>query len=105
MIEYFSTERGGELEDLDLSATDITDSALEKIVHLPKLKILNLMTTRITDEGLLVLSSAQELTNLNLNECELITPQGIRHLSRLRKLTTLCAASTKCNDAAIEVME
>jgi len=102
VIDYFSTERGGELEDLDLSATDITDSALEKIVHLPKLKILNLMTTRITDEGLLVLSSAQELTNLNLNECELITPQGILHLSRLRKLTTLCAASTKCNDAAIK---
>ena len=97
-----STERGGELEDLDLSSTDITDNALIEIMKLPKLKILNLMTTRITDEGLLTISLMPELTNLNLSECEFITPVGIRHLARLQKLTTLYANSTNCND---EVMD
>ena len=98
-----STERGGELEDLDLSSTDITDNALIEIMKLPKLKILNLMTTRITDEGLLTISLMPELTNLNLSECEFITPVGIRHLARLQKLTTLYANSTNCNDEVIQV--
>ena len=98
-----NTERGGELEDLDLSSTDITDNALIEIMKLPKLKILNLMTTRITDEGLLTISLMPELTNLNLSECEFITPVGIRHLARLQKLTTLYANSTNCNDEVIQV--
>lgn len=103
VLEYLHTERGGDLEHLDLASTDITDFALTVIVNLPKLKRLNLMTTRITDEGLFTLSYAAELTNLNLNECEFITPTGIRYLGRLHKLTTLYINSTKCNDEAIEV--
>lgn len=102
---YLSTERGGELEDLDLSSTDITDNALIEIMKLPKLKILNLMTTRITDEGLLTISLMPELTNLNLSECEFITPVGIRHLARLQKLTTLNANSTNCNDEVIQELK
>jgi len=102
VLEYLHTERGGDLEHLDLASTDITDFALTVIVNLPKLKRLNLMTTRITDEGLFTLSYAAELTNLNLNECEFITPTGIRYLGRLHKLTTLYINSTKCNDEAIE---
>ena len=104
VLEYLHTERGGDLEHLDLASTDITDFALTVIVNLPKLKRLNLLTTRITDEGLFTLSYAQELTILNLNECEFITPTGIRYLGRLHKLTTLYINSTKCNDEAIEVV-
>ena len=103
VLEFLRTERGGDLEDLNLSSTAITDFVFTVIVNLPKLRRLNLMTTNITDEGLLTLSYAKELKNLNLNECEAITPTGLRHLRRLRNLTTLYVNCTKCDEQAIEV--
>jgi Leucine-rich repeat (LRR) protein len=100
--EFLMSNRGGHLEDLNLSCTAISDCIFEVIVKLPALKTLNLMTTRITDEGLLTLSYAQKLKCLNLNECERITPTGLRYLTRLRNLTTLSINCTSLDDEVFE---
>jgi len=100
--EFLLSNRGGHLEDLNLSCTAISDCIFEVIVKLPALKTLNLMTTRITDEGLLTLSYAQKLKCLNLNECERITPTGLRYLTRLRNLTTLSINCTSLDDEVFE---
>lgn len=100
--EFLLSNRGGHLEDLNLSCTAISDCIFEVIVKLPSLKTLNLMTTRITDEGLLTLSYAQKLKCLNLNECERITPTGLRYLTRLQNLTTLSINCTSLDDEVFE---
>ena len=43
--EFLMSNRGGHLEDLNLSCTAISDCIFEVIVKLPALKTLNLMTT------------------------------------------------------------
>ena len=43
--EFLLSNRGGHLEDLNLSCTAISDCIFEVIVKLPSLKTLNLMTT------------------------------------------------------------
>ena len=43
--EFLKTSRTGDLEDLNLSCTAITDVIFDVIIKLPSLKTLNLMTT------------------------------------------------------------
>merc|ERR1712130_64122 len=98
VLARLKKERPGDLEDLNLSDTAITDKTItEGLVKLPRLKRLNLMTTGITDNGLLMLSNAPVLEELILNECNKITPNGFRHLRSLKNLTSLSINSTKIN--------
>lgn len=76
------------LRILDLSYTRVTDEHISVLAPFP-LSTLNLSDcAAITDEGLRALATSRTLTSLNVSNCDLITDVGLQLLSRstLRKL-------------------
>ena len=54
------------VEELSLSGTGITDSALASIVQLPRLRSLDLSGTRVTERGIRLLTECKNLRRLSL---------------------------------------
>jgi hypothetical protein len=70
------------LDGLDVSGTKITDNGLRLVSQLPGLKELRLSRTKITDKGLRHLESMKGLKELRLFECPDITPEGVARLKK-----------------------
>jgi serine/threonine protein kinase len=64
------------LRILELSNTPLTDAFLPFIARCPKLEDLSLPSTSITDQGLLELQSCRSLRRLNLRNTS-VTPKGV----------------------------
>lgn len=60
--------------------TKFGDAEMRFINHMPKLKLLSLANTSVTDRGLANLRHANSLTSLNLAQTK-ITDDGLRHLA------------------------
>jgi hypothetical protein len=71
------------LEDLDLSATEVTDAGMAHLLRLPALHSLDLSTTAITDAAFDVLGRLESLTALTLVDTA-VSDAGIERLSSLR---------------------
>jgi hypothetical protein len=75
------------LHDLDLSDTDADDGTLAALpVHLVNLNNLDLSGTDVSDEGLLWLLRMEGLMKLNLMDTE-VTPAGVARLKSKRRFS------------------
>lgn len=82
------------LAGLDLSGSEISNRGLREFVSVPpRLRLLDLSFTRITDEGLKSIASQSELRHLALIECR-VTDNSIDSLVQLRKLREVYLAKT-----------
>ncbi len=76
---------GGNISELDLSDTKITDEALATIGKFPRLAWLNLNNTSVTDAGIAQLKGLSNLSYLNLHSTN-VSDTALGSLTSLRKL-------------------
>ena len=90
----------GEVVEVVLVGTKITDAGLVHITGLTRLQRLVLHRTQITDAGLVHLEGMTQLQSLHLPSTK-ITDAGLVHLKGLTKLEALGLAQTKITDAGV----
>jgi hypothetical protein len=81
--------------------TPITDTGLEALAGLTRLKTVDFSGARITDRGLRIIAKMEGLESLNLGGTS-VTNEGLQHLVGLAKLTTLDLRGTKVTDAGLQ---
>ena len=86
-----------DLEELDLSASSVTDKGLAHLGGLRRLTLLDLAQTKITGEGLRHLADLTQLTNLGL-EHTAVDDTGLAFLERFERLTELHLQGTPVTD-------
>jgi internalin A len=95
----------GELSDLDLSSTDVTDDGLANLAGLTNLVYLNLEGTQITDAGLIHLERLTKIETLYLPSNR-ITDAGLSDLTGLAKLSRLCLlGDSQVTDSGLRRLE
>jgi Leucine-rich repeat (LRR) protein len=92
------------LQLLDLSRTRITGPGLAHLAGLPVLETLGLWDTQIADEGLAHLAKFPALEDLNLDNTQ-ITDAGLAHLAGLAALETLDLTDTQVTDAGVAELQ
>ena len=78
----------GEVKEVNLRDTEVTDADLATLRGLDNVWMLNLHHTRITDNGLRHLASLTELRGLNLALTH-VTDDGLQYLENMTKLEGL----------------
>jgi len=91
------------LQQLDLSWTQITDAGLQHLANLSNLQQLYLGETQITDAGLRHFANLSNLKNLSLWGTK-ITNDGLRHLANLSNLQQLYLGETQITDAGLQYL-
>lgn len=86
---------------LDLSNTPITDAGLEHLLAFHDLQMLWLSGTRVTDEGMRDVGRIVSLQDLWLCDTD-ITDSGLDSLKSLRYLETLAVVNTAVTRAGVE---
>ncbi|CAI5460866.1 unnamed protein product [Closterium sp. Yama58-4] len=89
------------LEMLNLNGTDISDSALEGIGSLTRLKQLYLWQTNVTNAALLHFTALSSLKELDLSHCNGVSAAGVVHLGRLTRLEKLWLYETAVTDTGL----
>jgi len=89
---------------VNLRGSWIYDSQMIELARMPHLERLDLSHTRISDEGMLYLKPAREITDLNLFFTEQITDQGIHAIGDWKKLKRLNLRGTRISDGALETI-
>lgn len=92
------------LVDLEVSETMVDDAGLVPIAALPSLKSLNLLRTKVTDEGLKHLLGTQ-ISRLNLDDNASITDAGAKSLALMTRLEWLHLGKTKVTDVGLAELE
>jgi hypothetical protein len=93
------------LKELNLIATDITDGAgLKHLEALGELEELALGMTQVTDAGLKHLKGLKRLQKLYLEDNQ-ITDSGLEYLKGLKRLQTLSLSGDKLTDTGLECLE
>jgi internalin A len=124
----FQTNAAGQVVEVDLTSTWITDDDLAKIATLSQLSRLNLSYTKISDLGLEHLRPLRNVTYLNCYYCEYISDGGIaflkqwanleylnlrgtevtsrvfEHISQMKKLKTLDVGFSRVNDDGFDAL-
>jgi len=77
------------LEELDLSATQITDATLQRLITCANLQKLRVDFCKVTDQGLAHTSALVHLQVFSIKYNNYITDCGVRHLIGLSELRTL----------------
>jgi len=90
----------GNVVELNLSRSKITDAGLLHLKGLTGLQTLSLYRTQTTDVGLVHLKGLTKLQSLNLQLTK-ITDAGLAHLKGLANLETLSLQLTKITDAGL----
>ena len=89
---------------LHLRGAWVTDTELLDVARLPKLERLDLSHTRITDEGLLHLKPAKQITDLNLYYAEQVTDQGMAAIRDWKNLKRLNVRGTRVSDGTLAIV-
>jgi hypothetical protein len=89
----------GNISELDLSDTKITDEALTTIGKFPRLTWLNLNNTAITDAGVAHLKTLTNLSYLNLHSTN-VSDTALTSLTPLRKLRQVYLWKTRVTPAS-----
>lgn len=93
-----------DLAQLHLCGTQITDDAVEVIVSQPRLNLLDVRATFLSDEGIgRLVAKLPHIRNLRLSETW-ITDAGVKHLLQLPDLQILDLRVTDISDASIETI-
>ena len=79
----------------------LTDEALAYVRKFPRLKVLSLKNTQVTDEGLANLRGNQSLEELHLWDASAMTDAGAAHVATLPNLKCLCLTKSKLTDEAL----
>jgi len=90
-----------ELSWLSMNYCPIDGTGLQTILEgAPKLEVLSLSLSPISDDGLAVISKYSHVSNLHLNST-MITDAGAEHWSRLKNLRLLNLESTSISDLTV----
>lgn len=89
-----------DLQEIDLSGTEITGSGLTHMSGLVGLQRLYLDGAGLTDVGLAAIGKLNGLTGLSVSETE-ITDAGLAHLKNLKKLKVLNLGDTGITDKGL----
>ena len=92
----------GDVTEVDLTYTWITDADLVRLASLENLEELNLSYTWISDLGLEHLKPLKKITRLNLRFVEYISDGGIAHLKGWKNLCHLNIRGTQVTSAVFE---
>ena len=98
-LEVFWNE-DGTIDEFDFLEKGIQDDDLIEVAAHPKVRILKLGQTAITDAGLAHISGMSELVMLGLRRTR-ITDAGLVHVEKLHKLRSLLVAETAVTDAGL----
>jgi hypothetical protein len=97
-----SRDAAGEIIEVDLSNTWVTDADLSEVARLPRLRSINLAYTRVTDQGLEHLAPLKDVRTLNLYYAESVTDQGLVPLKHWKNLEQLDLRGTKVTSTLFE---
>ena len=90
----------GNVIELILTDTQITDESLKEMAKLQRLETLQLSYTRITDAGIKDVAKSQQLGSLFLTDTQ-ITDAGIKDVAKLQKLKMLRIRGTKVTKVGV----
>ena len=90
----------GQIVEVDLFDTQITDAGLVSLEGLTSLQELNLSHARITDAGLVHLKGLSNLLQLYLDNTQ-IADTGLVHLEKLTSLQELWLSDTQITNASV----
>jgi|GEM_PF-3429117 len=89
------------LTHLSINTRSFDNSLLDKIPTLQNLRILDLINSEITDQGLISLKRFPNLTSLDLSDTK-ITDEGLRVIAEIKTLSSLELDRTKISDQGLE---
>jgi internalin A len=92
----------GNIVELDLTSTWVTDGDLAKVAQMRHLRKLDLSHTRVTDAGLEQLKGLENVVELNCYYAERLTEDGIAHLRGWKHLEHLSLRGTKVTSQVFE---
>jgi len=92
----------GNIIELDLTSSWVTDGDLAKVAQMRHLRKLDLSHTRVTDAGLEQLKSLENVVELNCYYAERLTEDGIAHLRGWKHLERLSLRGTKVTSEVFE---
>src|ERR1700682_790082 len=88
-------DSSGEIVELDLTDTWVSDADMAKVARLRQLRKLDLSHTKITDRGMELLAPLENVTELNCYYAEYLTEEGVAHLRNWKHLERLNLRGTK----------
>jgi internalin A len=88
-------DSSGEIVELDLTDTWVSDADMAKVAQLRHLRKLDLSHTKITDRGMELLARLENVTDLNCYYAEYLTEEGIAHIRNWKHLERLNLRGTK----------
>jgi len=95
---------GNQWVELTLSSSAVTDAGLRSLGRLPKLRVLRLDHTTITDDGVAHFADLRNLEELDLSNTG-ITDAGMVTLGRLPRLTSLSLRDTAITQAGWPLLQ
>jgi internalin A len=100
----FDRDAAGNVVAVNLRGSWINDLEVMNLASLSALQRLDLSHTRISDEGLLLLKPARNVTDLNLYYAESITDQGMAAIREWKNLKRLNMRGTRISDGTLEII-
>ena len=91
----------GDVTQVDLRFSEVSDAGLERFKGLPRLQTLDLYGTEVSDAGLQYLKGLTRLKSLDLNSTK-VSDAGLEHLKGLTQLQVLDLSSTNVSDTGLE---
>jgi internalin A len=88
-------DTAGEIVELNLTDTWVSDADMAKVAQLQHLRKLDLSGTKITDRGMELLAPLENVTDLNCYYAEYLTEDGVGHLRNWKRLERLNLRGTK----------
>jgi hypothetical protein len=95
-------DKAGQIVEVDLTLTLVTDDDLAKLATLPELRKIVLSHARISDLGLGQLRSLKKVTHLECYYCDYITDGGIAYLKNWTNLEYLNVHGTEVTSRVFE---
>jgi len=92
----------GNIVELDLTSTWVTDGDMAKVAQMHHLRTLDLSHTQVTDAGLEQLKGLENVKDLNCYYAERLTADGIAHLRKWKQLEHLSLRGTKVTSQVFE---
>lgn len=94
-------DAGGNVVEISLRGTWVTDADVVRLAAHPKLRRLDLSRTHLNDRALEPLQKLAALTDLDLTYAEHITDAGLARLRNVRSLERLSLEGTKVTDSGV----
>jgi Leucine-rich repeat (LRR) protein len=95
-------DASGEIVELNLTDTWVSDADMAKVAQLRHLRKLDLSHTRITGRGMEYLALLDNVTDLNCYFAEYLTDDGIAHIGNWKRLERLNLRGTKVTSKVFE---